>query len=179
VDQAKFHLFSGTEQGGDAFPGEPGTLGRGRPPGPGLAGGPDEKLNGGGKETDTPGLFLRIILSLRGRDGELKGPQGNAARGVEEKVVFQHSLTPDLSAGALCNPGLDPYPIQGKGGRQGRQFHLHFPGEGMIHQEADGPVFPGKGGLRESRHLQPGRSLGFQEAGQEEKGQEPRQEEAQ
>jgi hypothetical protein len=79
-------------------------------------------------------------------------------------------LAPDFPA-PFFRAGLDPYPVQGKGGGQGRQFHLDFPGEGMIHQEAYRPVFPGKGGLGESFRYQPGRILGFQGARQQEAGQ--------
>jgi hypothetical protein len=76
-------------------------------------------------------------------------------------------LTPGFPTGAFRKPGFDPYPIQGKGGRQGRQLHLDFPGEGMIHQEAYCPVFPGKGGLGKGFCYQPGRFLGFQAAGRQ------------
>jgi hypothetical protein len=76
-------------------------------------------------------------------------------------------LTPDFTAGLFRKPGFDPYPVQGKGGGQGGQFHLDFPGDGMIHQKAYRPVFSGKRGLGESFRYQPGRLLGLQAAGRQ------------
>jgi hypothetical protein len=81
-------------------------------------------------------------------------------------------LPPDFPAGVFGKPGFDPYPVQGKGGGQGRKFHLDFPGQGMIHQETYRPVFPGQGGLGEGFRYQPGRFLGFQRARQQKARQE-------
>jgi hypothetical protein len=175
ADKAELRLFPRTEQGGAILPGDPGPSPRVRLSRP--AGGPDEEAEGRGAEADPPGRFpalpgFRIRRVFRSRDGKIEGRQGDLAGSVEEKVIFQHGLAPGFPAGAFRKPGFDPYPIQGKQGGQRGKFHLDFPGEGVIHQEAQGPVLPGKGGLGKAFRFQPGRALGFQAGGRQQK---PRQ----